>query len=326
MSSSLLTAGIALFALALQPYEAVEPHMGTLFRIKLYAADEEQAQAAFRAAFTRIAQLDDALSDYQPDSELNHLCRSAVHRPVQVSDDLLKVLAASEELSQESAGAFDVTIGPLTHLWRAARKRNEVPTAEEVKEAKIRCGYRNLHVDASLRTVKLDLEGMQLDLGAIAKGYAADAALKLISDCGIRSALVAASGDLAFSDAPPGRSGWKVGIDSYDRNDAPFTRTLMLANAAVSTSGPSEQHVDAGGIRYSHIIDPRTGIGLTEDIAVTVVARRGLDADPMATAISVLGPERGMALLERRAGMSVLIMSKQNGRPKLIQSPSFGRF
>ena len=108
MSSSLLATGVALFALTLRPYEAVEPHMGTLFRIKLYAADEEQAQAAFRAAFLRIAQLDDALSDYKPDSELNRLCQSAVHRPVQVSDGLWEVLTASEELSQKSAGAFDV--------------------------------------------------------------------------------------------------------------------------------------------------------------------------------------------------------------------------
>jgi thiamine biosynthesis lipoprotein len=296
MSSSVLIAGL----LALQLFEAVEPHMGTLFRIKLYANDQAQAQQAFRAAFARIAQLDNILSDYKPASELNELSKRAFNRPVRVSDDLFKVLSASEKLSDETGGAFDVTIGPLTHLWREARKVNRPPERAAIDEALNRSGFRKLHLNAARQTVELDQPGMQLDVGGIAKGYAADEALAVLHGLAIHSALVAASGDLAFSDPPPGQPGWKIGVDSFDK-------VLVLANGAVSTSGPSEQHLDAGGVRYSHIIDPKTGIGLTKEITATVIATNGMDADGMATAVCVLGPERGRAFIEKHPGASVLI-------------------
>jgi thiamine biosynthesis lipoprotein len=296
MSSSALIAGV----LALQLFEAVEPHMGTLFQIKLYAGDEPQAQRAFRAAFARITQLDDILSDYKPGSELNELSERAVHRPVRVSDDLFKVLNTSEKLSDETDGAFDITIGPLTNLWREARKVKHPPQPAAIDEALNRSGFHNLHLDAAPQTVELDRPGMQLDVGGIAKGYAADEALAILEGLGIHSALVAASGDLVFSDAPPGQPGWKIGIDSFDK-------VLVLANRAVSTSGPSEQHLDAGGVRYSHIIDPKTGIGLTREITATVIAAHGIDADGMATAVCVLGPERGRAFIKKHPGTSVFI-------------------
>ncbi|HZQ51906.1 MAG TPA: FAD:protein FMN transferase [Bryobacteraceae bacterium] len=309
-SSSLLLAGMALSALtALQPFEAVEPHMGTLFRIKLYAANRDQAQAAFHAAFTRISELDDILSDYKSDSEINRLCRTAVHHPVPVSDDLFRVVSASETLSEQSGGAFDITIGPLTHLWRQARKAGHVPESTAISEAAGHCGFHKVHLNAAAHTLELDQSGMQLDAGGIAKGYAADEALRVLSKCGIRSALVAASGDLAFSDAPPGRIGWKIGVDSLDNPEAPFTRVLMLANRAVSTSGPEEQHLDANGKRYSHIIDPKTGMGLTSDITATVIARSGTEADGLATALTVLGAERGLDLVNRTPGASAIIVA-----------------
>ncbi len=325
MSSSLLIAGIAAATAlsSLHPYEAVEPHMGTLFRIKLYAADQQQAQRAFRAAFDRVASLDDTLSDYKPDSELNRLCRNAVHHPVKVSEDLFRVVSASEELSRNSGGAFDITIGPLTHLWREARKSNHLPDKIALQEAGARCGYRKLHINEANHTIELDQESMQLDVGGIAKGYAADEALIVLSKMGIHSALVAASGDLAFSDAPPGQTGWKIGIDSLDRSDAGFTRVLVISNAAVSTSGASEQHLDANGTRYSHIIDPKTDIGLSKPISVTVVARHGIQSDGMSTAVSVLGAKRGLALVESQSGVAALIVTREPGAPQMIESSRF---
>jgi FAD:protein FMN transferase len=313
MTSSSL--GLVFAALAaLHPYEAVEPHMGTLFRIKLYAPDETQARRAFQAAFARVAALDHALSDYQPDSELTRLSEIAVRHPVHVSDDLYCILTSSQALSRETRGAFDITLGPLTHLWRDARRLKRLPDISSIEQAKAKCGYRHLHLDRALHTVELDQPGMQLDAGAIAKGYAADEALRTLASCGIRSALVAASGDLAFSDAPPGESGWKIGIDSLDSANAPFTRVMRLSNAAVSTSGPSEQHLDTAGVRYSHIIDPATGMGLTRNITVTVVARRGIDADSLATAVGVLGVRRGLALIKRHTDASAMIVLNENGR------------
>jgi thiamine biosynthesis lipoprotein len=155
----------------------------------------------------------------------------------------------------------------------------------------------------------LDQAGMRLDAGGIAKGYAADAALSILAQLGIRSALVAASGDLAFGDPPPGQRGWRIGVDSFDRPEAAFTHVLELSNAAVSTSGDQEQHLDIDGARYSHIIDPTTGMGLKRPITVTVVARHGTDADGLATAVSVLGPERGISFIEKQAGVAALVVT-----------------
>jgi thiamine biosynthesis lipoprotein len=297
-----------------QLFEAVEPHMGTLVRIKLYADGARQAKAAFRAAFDRIAQLDDLLSDYKPASELNRICRTAVARPVAAGADLFRVLEASQKLAGETGGAFDVTLGPVIRLWRQARNTNRLPDSAVLREAAGRCGYRKLHLDRAQHTVMLDQAGMQLDAGGIAKGYAADAALSVLAQLGIRSALVAASGDLAFGDPPPGQHGWRIGVDSLDRPEAAFTRVLELSNAAVSTSGDREQHVDIEGTRYSHIIDPVTGMGLSRSIlvpgiTVTIVARHGVDADGLATAVSVLGGERGIAFIERQAGVAALVVT-----------------
>lgn len=286
--------------------------MGTLVRIKLYASDQSAADAAFQAAFERVQQIDESLSDYKPDSELNRLTRAQAGHPVRVSEDLFTVLASAQKLAHQSGGAFDITIGPLTHLWREARRQGTLPTAASIQQASERCGYSKLHLDPANRTAWLDQAGMQLDAGGIGKGYAADAALEAITKLGIRSALVAASGDLAFSDAPPGQQGWKIGLDLADVPKSAFTRVLELSNAAVSTSGASEQHLEAAGKRYSHIIDPASGIGLTRDIRVTIIAPRGIDADGLSTAVSVLGAERGLLLVAKHPVAAAMVL--ESGR------------
>lgn len=282
--------------------------MGSLVRIKLYAADQAQAKTGFKAAFERIADLDQILSDYREDSELNQLCRTAVGHPVRVSEDLYRVLTAAQELARESGGAFDITLGPVIRLWRQARRDRKLPDPAALREARTRCGFRRLHLNQANRTAALDRADMQLDLGGIAKGYAADAALEVLDRLGITSALVAASGDLAFSHAPPGRRGWRIGLDSLDRPDAPFSRILELSEAAVSTSGDTEQYVELGGKRYSHIIDPSTGQALTNGFVVSVVARRGIVADSLATTICILGPDRGIPLVENHRGAAAILV------------------
>lgn len=283
--------------------------MGTLVRVQVDAPDAAAAKAAFRAAFDRIAQIDAALSDYKPDSEVNRL-------PASIGPDLLTVLTAAQSLAEKTGGAFDVTIGPLTRLWREARKAGRVPDAAAIEEARRHVGYRKLH----LNPLKLDDPDMHLDLGGIAKGYAADEALDAISKLGISSALVAVSGDLAFSNPPPGQTAWKIGVD------VAFPRTLELVNGAVSTSGATEQHLDAGGKRYSHIIDPATGYGLTQDLRVTVIARRGIVADGLSTALSVLGVERGLKLIEKERDVTALIAVNEGGRTRVYESAQVRRF
>jgi thiamine biosynthesis lipoprotein len=295
---------------ARQRFEAVEPHMGTLVRITVYTSGEEPAREAFRAAFDRIRALDRVLSDYQPDSELSRITGAAVRRAVHVSDDLFTVLRASQDLAEATGGAFDITQGPVIRLWREARKTGRVPDAAALRNAADHTGFRKLHLDAASQTVMFDAPGMALDVGAIGKGYAASEALEVLSARGIGSALVAVSGDLAFSEAPPGQRGWRVQVHSEDSTLAGVPAVLELTNAAVSTSGSSAQHLDVDGRRYSHIIDPSSAMALVDDITVTVVARNGLDADGLDTAISVLGRERGLALIESRPGAAALIVQR----------------
>ena len=329
MGRCLLWLNISLAALTipnrpeLHRYEAVEPHMGTLVRITLYAPDEQAATNAFRAAFDRIADLDDILSDYRPGSELNQITKSAVGRAVGVSRDLFVVLARSQELAEATDGAFDITQGPVIRLWRDARKTGRVPDHSELQEAARRSGFRKLHLDTNRRTATFDMPGMALDVGAIGKGYAASEAIDVLGGLGVRSALVAVSGDLAFSEAPPGQRGWRISIDSGDRPVPEIPAVLELTNAAVSTSGSSEQHLDIDGRRYSHIIDPSSGMGLVDDIKVTVIARHGLDSDGLDTAVSVLGARRGLALIESSPDAAALIVQRTPAGTTVLPSSRF---
>jgi thiamine biosynthesis lipoprotein len=287
--------------------------MGTMFRIVLYAPRVEAAKAAFRAAFDEIGRLDEALSDYREDSELNRLGRAPSGRPVEVSPALFEALSVSQEISAKTDGAFDVTLGPLIRLWRAARKAKELPGEEERRKALASCGWRKLRLDAAARTATLPAPGMQLDLGGVAKGLAADRALEALRGEGVASALVAAGGDVRVGEPPPGDPGWKVGVLGLDASGTSFSRVVSLARRAVSTSGDAEQSVEIGGVRYSHIVDPKTGLGLTERLTATVIAHCGARADALATAASVLGPAAGLRLIETEPGAEALLIYADGG-------------
>lgn len=294
-------------------FEFSQPHMGTRFRIVLYAPDAALAARASDQAFERIARLDNTMTDYQSGSELMSLCRKAGGPPVAVSEDLFRVLAASQELARRSKGAFDITAGPVVHLWRRARRRRELPDAKELCQARRLVGYRLLRLDAKARTAQLLMPGMMLDLGGIAKGYAADEALKVLARHGVTRALVAAGGDIALGAAPPGEPGWRVGIAPLESPESPPSRFLLLHDAGVSTSGDAEQHTEIGGVRYSHIIDPRTGRALTGRSSVTVVAPDATSSDGLATALSVLGPRGARAILRAYPQSGALIV-RQSGK------------
>ena len=294
----------------LSRFTSTEPHMGTRFKIIVYSRDESAGKSAVKAAFQRIADLDGIMSDYRSTSELMRLCQKAGGEPVQVSDDLFRVLERSQEVAQLSDGAFDVTVGPVVRLWRQARRTHELPDPKELAQARELVGYRNVRLDTKNRTVQLLKPGMRLDLGGIGKGYAADAALATLKDHGIDRALVAAGGDIAVSGPPPDTDGWTIGIAPLLDPDAKPKRYLILHDAAVSTSGDSEQYLEINGKRYSHIVDPHTGIGLTDRMSVTVVATKGLIADPMTKVVNVLGPERGLAIIDATEGAAAFVVRK----------------
>jgi thiamine biosynthesis lipoprotein len=300
-----------------------EPHMGTRFKIDVYAADETTANRAVKAAFARIAALDATMSDYRSTSELMQLCQKAGGPPVPVSQDLFFVLTRAQEVSQLSEGAFDVSVGPIVRLWRRARKTQQLPDPEKLAQARALVGYQNIRLDAKARTVQLLKAGMQLDLGGIAKGYSADAALQVLKEHGITRALVAAGGDIAVSGPPPDAEGWTIGIAPLEDPNSKPSRYLVLHDAAVSTSGDAEQYVEINGKRYSHIVDPRTGIGLVGRQSVTVVARRGITADSLTKVVSVLGPQRGLAIIDAQEGVSAYVVRKTDKGMETFESKRF---
>jgi len=269
--------------------------MGVKARIVLEAASESQAFDAANAAFGRLAQLNARLSDYQHDSELNQLAATPVGTPRRVSEDLWNVLEAAKQVHQASNGAFDVTVGHATRLWREARKSGRASDANEVAQALARMDMDAIELEASSRSVTLTRRDLAFDLGGIAKGYAAQEAVRALRECGITRCLVALAGDIATGDPPSGEQGWRIDIQP----GAGTASSITLANASVSTSGSSEQFIELGGMRYSHILDPRTGMGTTSLLAVTVMGPDGARTDALATALCILPVDDHAALMRQ---------------------------
>lgn len=333
LNAWLLGAGVVLatcHSQELERFESVQPHMGTRFIIVLYAPNEKVANQGFQAAFDRIAELDDKLNDYRRQSELSRLSRSApAPHPIGVSDDLFQVLSAARKLSDATGGAFDVTVGPLTKLWRRAHRRREMPDPRRLERALAATDYRAMRLDPAQREVRLTQPNMRLDLGGIAKGYAADQALRELECGGIDRALVNASGDMAASGPPPDSPGWLVGVTPLGpTNDSVSTPQLFghLAHQAIATSGDTYQFVEIEGQRYSHIVDPRTGLGLTKRIGVSVLAPTGMQADSLASAVSVLGVHAGLDLISRRSGVEAMIVEQKDDQKTVKQTPGFRRW
>ena len=314
-------------AQAAERFEFREPHLGTIVAVTLYAPDETDASDCARAAFARIEELNRILSDYDPDSEAMRLCRTAGSgEAVRVSPELFEVLNKSLDLSAATDGAFDVSIGPVVKLWRTARRQKKLPPDDQLAAARQLVGWKEIQLDPKARTVELRRKGMSLDFGGIAKGYIADQARAVLIGRGIRQCLVAVAGDIAAGDPPPDRDSWRIGVAPLDKPDGDPSRYIRLVNGSISTSGDAFQFVEIGGVRYSHIVDPSTGLGLTRRSSVTVVAPDGLAADGLATAISILGPEHGLKLIEQSKGTAALIVQATDDGLAVAESPGFAKF
>ncbi len=308
-------------------YEFTRPEMGLPFHLVLYAPDAVTANAAAEAAFDRVQDLNDVFSDYEYDSELSRLSRTAGSgQQVPVSDDLWAVLERSQTMARRSGGAFDITVGPYVNLWRRARRLKQLPTPEWLDRVRPAVGYQHLRLDRRGHTAELLVPNMRLDLGAIAKGYALDAALRVLQERGIRSALVAGGGDMAAGDPPPGTRGWRIAVPPLDASGAPPTRYLRLSRCGMATSGDLSQRLEIDGKRYSHIVDPHTGIGLTHHTLVRVIARDCTTADALSTTISVLGWERGPDFVRRTPGAAAYLVGQPGDRIETAETGGFARF
>ncbi len=297
----------AVRAQTLERFEFEHGAMGTKFRIVLYAQDTTDANRAAAAAFRRVDQLDGTLSDYDPSSELSRLSNTAGTAGwVSVGDDLWSVLLRSARLAAVTDGAFDVTVGPLTRLWRWANRRGVLPDEERIAHARAAVGHRLIQFDRLSQRVRLVAPGMRLDVGAIGKGFAADAALVVLTRSGISRALIDAGGDIVASHPPPGTPGWRVEVPKVDDGTV-GSEMVWLSDGAIATSGDTYRYVEVDGVRYSHILDPTTGLGLTERRIATVLAPTAAVADALASAVSVLGPIKGIELVESRTRVSARV-------------------
>ena len=297
--------------------------MGVQWSITLYAPDEKTGRAAVGAGFAEVARLERILSDYDPASELSRLSAAApTAAPVPVGGDLWDLLVRATALREATDGAFDITVGPLTSLWRQARRSGRLPRPDKLAAALAAVGPETMSLHVASRTVGLRRAGMRLDPGGIGMGYAADRVLALLTARGVRSALVDASGDVAVSGPPPGSAGWRVAVDPLGDGFEPLP-SLTLEHAAVTTSGDAYQAVEIEGVRYSHVVDPRTGLGVTGAVAATVIAADCTTADALATAASVLGPTRGMAAVARFPGAAVHFTWRQGDAVRTASSPGW---
>ena len=329
-----LTAAEASAAGHPQRYDFEQVAMGVPVKITVYACDRTPANNAARAAFERIHAIDQMMSDYKLDSELMKLCReAAAGKPRSVSPELSFVLRESVQLSEATNGSFDVTVGPIVRLWRRARRQKKMPSEERLAEARALTGFGHLKVGS--KTVTFARSGMRIDLGGIAKGYATDEALKVLKAHDMPVSMIDAGGDLRIGDAPPDRTNWSVLIAPLERDSddssQPATPTepplvLKLQNQAVATSGDKYQFVEIDNVRYSHIVDPHTGLGVTLQCSVTVVANDGTEADSLASAVTVLGPERGLKLIEATRDVECRVSWIEGGKIRSAQSTGFSSF
>ena len=318
---TLLSLALALSACAgpeTRRFEYERPSMGTIFRIVLYAEDAEDADRAADAALTRVEELDRILSDWDPESELSRLsARSAggvPPEPIEVGPDLWAVLVDARRISEATAGAFDVTVGPYVRLWRRSVRQGELPSEARLAEARAAVGWEKLALHPERRAVELMAADMRLDLGAIGKGYALDAALDVLRARGLERALVVGGGDILAGDPPPGRDGWRIQVQPHGAADGSES-ALILANEAVATSGDVEQYVVIEGRRFAHIVSPFTGLGLERPTSATVIGPTGARADALATAACVLGGERAPDALDWTGPLGLLIVEDSSGLP-----------
>jgi thiamine biosynthesis lipoprotein len=272
--------------------------MGTFARVVAVAKNPQQADNAVAAAFEAIEAVNRTMSDYDPNSLLSQVNREAFEQPVKVDADLFEVLTAAQLYSCTSDGAFDVTIGPVIQLWRTAKDENTVPTQEAIAKAKEAVGYENLVLDAEDKTVKFAKKGMFIDLGGIAKGYAIDKAIEILQDAGLKGGMVDIGGDLrCFGTPADSKRHWLIGLQD-PQNEEEILMTLNMDDRAVATSGDYRRFVVIGEKKHSHIVNPATADSAADLSSVTIIAPSAMAADALATAVTVMGDEKGMELIE----------------------------
>jgi len=289
--------------------QKTETIMGTQVSITVVAKTEQEGEAAIDAAMAEVRRFDRMMSLYKDDSEITRVNLAAGKGPVEVSPEMIEIVEAARKISELTDGAFDVTVGPLVVLWQMRLKEGAAPTETEIESIKNRVGYRNIITDKKASTLFLMKPGMIMDFGGCAKGYVADRVAELLKGRGIDNAIVALAGDIRVMGHRPDGSSWRIGVQ-HPRDSAKTLTVLELSDKFISTSGDYERYQIVHRKRYHHILDPRTGKPSEGMESVTLVGDRGSVGDPLATALFILGPEKGLTIVKKLGYEAIFVDDK----------------
>jgi len=314
-----------LLSAQLKRFQFSENKMGSAFNIILFHTDSLQASQAAHECFAMVDSLNNIFSDYLPSSEISRLTATGSSFYQSVSDELFNMIVQSKVAWQKSSKTFDITIGPLTQLWRKTRNEKKIPPEPEIKKAKQQTGFENLSINISSKTISFNVDGMRLDFGGIVKGYTAQKIIDYLKTKNIIHALADAGGDIVMSESPSGKDGWAIGINLPEQENELWNKKLELKNCAVATSGDVYRYTIYNGKKYSHIIDPRTGYGVTSQRNVSVIAKDGTAADWLATACSIL-PIKKALRLARKEKAALFIATEKNGKIVIYKTENFDSY
>ena len=281
-----------------------EAIMGTAIRAELWHEDPAKGEAALDAVMEEMHRIDRAMSPFKPESELSRLNREAAKAPVPVSREMFELVARSVEFSKLSEGAFDITFASVGYMFDY-RNRTK-PTAEKIAAALPGIDYRHIRLDRSQCTIEFARSGVRIDLGGIAKGHAVDNCVALLKARGVKQALVVAGGDSRVLGDRRGRP-WMIGVRDPRRKDS-MVAMIPLVDAAISTSGDYERYFEADGVRYHHILDPRTGMSATGVRSVTIVGPDTTTTEGISKSVFIMGPERGIRFAESLSGVDAVVI------------------
>ena len=302
-----------------------EMKMGSAFNLIIVSADSNKANHLARKSYELVDSLNHIFSNYDSSSELSKINASAGLLPYKMSRAMLDLVQKSQYAYIQSKGAYDISIGPLSSLWRNARKAKLFPEASTVLATKKLVGFAQVKINKRLGTIFLPNANMQLDFGGIAKGYIAQWVINFLKANGIQQALVDAGGDIVMSGAPLNQKGWLIGVNLPETTDQLLNKKLQLSNCSVATSGDVYQFIEYKGVKYSHIINPLTGYGVTNLRNVTIVAKTGATADWLATACSIL-PIKEAKQLAISHQAALLITTLKNGKLVFEATPNFKNY
>lgn len=292
-------------------YQEARQLMWTKFEIIAYGPDRARLAEAADAAFEEIDRLDHQMSNYSETSELTYINRNAAREDVIVEKELFDLLKLSIDSSRTTGDTFDITVGPLMKAWGFFDKKGRVPDADELKSVMARIGFRHVVLNEKTHSVRFDREGVELDLGGIAKGYAVDRAAEILRAAGVTSAFITSgSSSICAIGAPPGQNTWHVEVsDPLDRSH--HIQTIELRDRSISTSACHEKTFESGGRTYCHIMDPRIGRPIDGLMSATIITQSGVEAEVLSKALMVMGIEKARQFLKARPQVRALLYYSQ---------------